>query len=236
MKKEISVIIPAYNEEQRIEDTAESVVSYFRRRRYAFEVLIMNDGSTDSTLDRARSLEERLSELHVIDLGVNQGKGRAVKEGVAHAQFAYCLFMDADNATSIDEWDKFEPFFESGARAVVGSRRLPASRIVRAQPPLRRVLGGFYRGLSRGLFGLTASDFNCGFKAYETALAKELYRRVKLLDWAFDTEVFCLLKKEGVRAEEVPVLWEHREKKSNLAPLKAGLGTLTSLWRLKRLY
>lgn len=236
MKKELSVIIPAFNEEQRLEDTVEQVVYYFRGKKYTFEVLIVNDGSTDSTLERARGLETRLPEVHVIDLGANLGKGQAVKEGILHAHHALSLFMDADNATSVREWDKFEPFFEAGARAVVASRRLPASRIVHPQPLVRRTLGGAYRGLCKGLFGLGVSDLNCGFKAYETALAKKVYKDVQVLDWAFDAEVFCLLKREGVRVEEVPVSWEHREKASNLAPLKAGFETLGSIWRLKKKY
>ena len=236
MKKELSVVIPAYNEEEQIESTVESVTAYFRRKGYKFELLIVNDGSTDSTLERVRGLEKRLPEVRVVDLGKNYGKGYAVKEGMAHTHFAYSLFMDADNATSIREWDKFETFLESGARAVIASRRLPASKIVHAQPMVRRLLGGGYRNLSRSLFGLDVSDLNCGFKAYETALAKKIYSQVRLLDWAFDTEVFCLLKKEGVQIDEVPVTWEHREKKSNLAPFRAGFLTLGSLWRLKRSY
>ena len=236
MKKELSVVIPAYNEEEQIESTVESVTAYFRRKGYKFELLIVNDGSTDSTLERVRGLEKRLPEVRVVDLGKNYGKGYAVKEGMAHAHFAYSLFMDADNATSIREWDKFETFLESGARAVIASRRLPASKIVHPQPMVRRFLGGGYRKLSRSLFGLNVSDLNCGFKAYETALAKKIYSQVRLLDWAFDTEVFCLLKKEGVRIDEVPVTWEHREKKSNLAPFRVGFLTLGSLWRLKRSY
>jgi len=236
MNKELSIIIPAYNEEERIEETVESAVAYFRAKKYKFEVLLVNDGSTDATLERSRDLERRLSEVHVVDLGQNLGKGQAVKEGIAHAHFAYCLFMDADNATAVTEWDKFEPFFEAGSRAVVASRRLPASRIVHKQPLVRRALGGGYRNLCRGLFGLAASDLNCGFKAYETALAKKVYKDVQLLGWAFDTEVFCLLKKEGVLVEEVPVVWEHREKKTNLAPFKAGFETLGSLLRLKKKY
>jgi glycosyltransferase involved in cell wall biosynthesis len=236
MNKEISVIVPAYNEASHIEETVESVVDYFRRKHYKFEVLIVNDGSADSTLERARGLEKRLSEVHVIDLGTNHGKGLAVKEGIGHARYAYSLFLDADNSTHIREWDKFEPFFESGARVVVASRRLPASRIVHEQPPARRVLGGVYRGLCKGFFGLDVSDFNCGFKAYETALAKEIYAKVQMLDWAFDTEVFCLLKEKGIKAEEVPVTWEHRDKPSHLAPFKAGLNTFGSLLRLKKKY
>ena len=236
MNKELSIIIPAYNEEERVEETVESAVAFFRAKKYKFEVLLVNDGSTDSTLLIARDLEKRLPEVHVVDLGKNLGKGQAVKEGIAHAHFAYSLFMDADNATAVAEWNKFEPFFESGARAVVASRQLPASHIVHPQPLVRRALGGGYRNLCRGFFGLSASDLNCGFKAYETVLAKKIYKDVQLLDWAFDTEVFCLLKKEGVHVEEVPVVWEHREKKSNLAPFKAGFQTLGSLMRLKRKY
>lgn len=236
MKKEISVILPAFNEEERIEETVSSVVEYFRAKRYVFEVIVVDDGSTDSTRDKALALAARVPEVKPIHFEKNLGKGQAVKAGVRAARYATCLFMDADNATSIREWDKFEPLFASGAKAVVASRRLPGSRIERPQPLTRRVLGGVYRLLCRSSFGLTASDFNCGFKAYETALAKKIYEKVQLSDWAFDTEVFCLLKKERVRVEEVPVAWKHCAKASALAPLRSGFQTLGSLGRLKKIY
>ena len=236
MTKELSVIIPAYNEEEQLASTVDSVVEYLTSKDYRFEVILVNDGSTDKTKEKTLDLLARHPFVKLIQFDTNRGKGHAVKAGIAQARYARCLFMDADNATSIREWDKFEPHFKRGSKVVIASRWLPDSRIVHPQPILRRLLGNIYRVSCQTLFGLKTSDFNCGFKAYETPLAKKIYSAVQLEGWAFDTEVFCLLKKEHVVAAEVPVSWEHREKRSHLAPIRAGFGTIGSLWRLKRIY
>jgi len=236
MTKELSVIIPAYNEEALLPETVASVVEYLTGKDYRFEVIIVNDGSTDRTKEKTLDLLARHAQAKLIQFETNRGKGQAVKAGIAQARHALCLFMDADNATSIREWDKFEPYFSRGFKVVVASRKLPDSRIVHPQPALRRVLGSFYRVACQQLFRLGISDFNCGFKAYETSLAKKIYAGVQLQGWAFDTEVFCLLQKEHVPVAEVPVSWEHRDKPSHLAPIRAGFETLGSLWRLKKIY
>ena len=236
MIKELSVIVPAYNEEKVIAQTLEEIASYLRSKGYRFEVLVVDDGSTDSTIARIRPVGERYPEIRLLSQERNAGKGMAVKRGIAEAKMPLCLFIDADNSTSIREWDKFEPLFEQGARVVIASRRVPGADIVHDQPWIRRFLGTGYRVLARGMFGLSVNDFNCGFKAYETKLAKDLYAQVRLLDWAFDVEVFCLLKKKGISVSEVPVRWEHSEKKSNLAPMRAAIKTFSSLLELKKNY
>lgn len=237
MKKQLSVIIPAYNEERHIARTLEEVAGYLKKKGYAFEIIVVNDGSKDGTAQAVLALDGVHPQVRLLHRSVNLGKGETVKEGIRHAAYPYCLFMDADNATSIAEWDRFEPLFEKGARVVVASRHLPDSKIVHPQPRIRRVFGAGYRFLSRVLFGLQSSDFNCGFKAYETALAKSVYERVRMRDWTFDTEVFCILKREGVAIEEVPVRWEHRDKPTpNIKPIAAALRTLASLLQLKTRY
>ena len=144
--------------------------------------------------------------------------------------------MDADYSTSIEEWEKFEPKFQNGARAIIASRHLPGSEIISPQPWVRRILGRGYRFLCRRWFNISVSDFNCGFKAYETSMAKAIYERTTMRDWTFDLEIFCLLKERGVPVHEVPVKWRHGEKKSQIRPFKTAFKTLVSLLKLKQKY
>lgn len=231
---ELSVVIPAFNEEERIAGTVKEVAGFLRGRGTRFEIVVVNDGSTDGT---ARVLEETARgcpELRVCAQGANAGKGEAVKRGIREARFTRCLFMDADNSTSISEWPEFERRFERGAKAVVASRHLAGSRIEHPQPFLRRFLGAGYRCLVRALFGLRASDFNCGFKAYETELARRVYADVRMKGWTFDAEAFCLLKRERVFPDEVPVRWVHHDKREGISPLRDAVISLVGLIRLKR--
>lgn len=234
MKKELSVVVPAYNEEKRIGPTLMETANYLDSRGYQFEIIVVSDGSTDSTVSVIREAAQKYPQIRLLDRSRNSGKGQTVREGVGEARFSYCLFMDADNSTTIWEWDKFEACFDRGWRAVVGSRHLPLSKISHPQPWLRRFLGWGYRFLCRRLFGLKVSDFNCGFKAYETSLAKQIFSELRMGDWTFDVELFCLLKKQSVEAAEVPVAWEHREKKGRSFPLVTAAGSLKSLWRFKK--
>lgn len=236
MKKELSVVIPAYNEAERLSATINEVLDCLRAMDYQFEIIIVDDGSTDATTQVVSAFAKLNPEIHLFSRRENLGKGQTVKEGIERARFSYCLFMDADNSTSIQEWEQFEKCFEKGARVVIGSRHLPASRIVRPQPWLRRFLGTGYRVLCRTLLGLHSSDFNCGFKAYETSLAKKIYAAVQAKDWAFDAEVFCLLKQYQIDSIEVPVHWEHRERKSAAPAPKTVLDTFKSLLELRKRY
>lgn len=236
MQKQLSVIIPAYNEEKHIQNTLREVADYFSQRGYEFEIIIVNDGSTDDTAQAVLSLDGIFPQIKMIHRSKNLGKGETVKEGIRQARYPYCLFMDADSSTSIQEWEKFEEAFSKGARVVIGSRHLSGSRIVHPQPWIRRFLGSGYRILCRRLFGLRISDFNCGFKAYETSLAKSIYEQVIVADWTFDAEVFCLLKRADASIVEVPVSWEHRDKNSSIRPIRTALKTLKSIIRLKSRY
>lgn len=239
MRKNLSVIIPAYNESRKITQTLTEAADYLIQKQYEFELIVVNDGSADDTAGEVRRLAQRFPQIKLIDNKINAGKGKAVKEGVSQARYPYCLYMDADNSTSVREWDKFEKVFEGGAKAAIASRHLPGSKITRPQPLARRFFGAGYRALCRILFGISVSDSNCGFKAYETALAQRVYSRTVMNDWTFDVEVMCRLKKEGVFVVEVPVVWAHESKKSNASLdrtiLKTLFTVLSSVFRLKLL-
>ncbi|MGH7197516.1 MAG: glycosyltransferase [Candidatus Omnitrophota bacterium] len=239
MKKELSVIIPAFNEEGKIAETLGQVVDYLSTHGYLYEILVVNDGSRDATAERAKDMARKHPAIRLIDRRENFGKGRTVKEGIAEAKFPYCLMMDADNSTRISEWGQFEKKFDEGFKVVIASRHLHGSRIGTPQPWARRFLGTGYRILCQALFGLRCSDFNCGFKAYETPIAKDVYAETRMRDWTFDVEVSCLLKKRGITFAEVPVRWWHEQKASEAsawAPVRTAWKTLGSVCELKKTY
>jgi glycosyltransferase involved in cell wall biosynthesis len=234
MNKELSVIIPAYNEEKLIAGTLEEVAAYFMDRGYQFEVLVMNDGSRDRTAEIVRQVSKRFPQVKLIDRKENRGKGQTLREGFALARFRWSLFMDADNSVSIHEWAVFEEKLAQGDKAVIASRHLPGSKIIVPQPLGRRIFGMGYRVLCRILFGLKASDFNCGFKAYETQTAKLIYGETIMNDWTFDTDVFCRMKRHAIQFSEVPVTWRHFDKTSHKGLLATAQGSFLSVMRLKR--
>jgi glycosyltransferase involved in cell wall biosynthesis len=234
MIRGLSVIIPVYNESGKITETLIEVAEYLRTRALYFEILAVNDGSRDASASKILVVSAQYPEIRLLDNAVNAGKGSVIRQGIAQARFSYCLFMDADNSTRISEWSRFEDHFEHGASVVVASRHLAESRIVRPQPFGRRFFGAGYRALCRILFGLSQSDFNCGFKAYETSLAKKIYSQTLMNDWTFDTEVFLLLNRGKARIVEVPVTWAHEDKPSSGSLGKTVLKSLYSLLRLKR--
>lgn len=233
MLKELSVIIPMYNEARKIQQTVSTTAKVLLELGYQFEILVINDGSNDDSPGRAGQMLLQFPQVRVYNNQINLGKGKAIKEGMLYAKFPYVLFMDADNSTSMGEWEKFEKAFDAGARAVIASRHLPESRILRPQPLGRRVFGAGYRWIARVFFGIKASDINCGFKAYETELAKTIYAAVEMNDWTFDLEVLCRLKMAGVEPAEVPVSWIHEDKFSHAKLLVTVRRTLRSLFRLR---
>lgn len=234
MNRELSVIIPMYNEALKIQQTIATTAKVLLEKGYLFEILVINDGSKDESPGRAGQMSLQYPQVRVFNNQINLGKGKAVKEGMVYAKYATVLFMDADNSTSMGEWDKFEQEFENGARVVIASRHLPESRILRPQPWARRVFGAGYRWLCRQWFGVTVSDINCGFKAFETALAKEVFAAVEMNDWTFDLEVLCRLKQMDVEVREVPVAWTHEDKFSHAKLFPTIRKTLRSLLKIRK--
>ena len=234
MKIDLSVIVPAYNEEKHIERTVRKAVEFLRENCYSFEVLVIDDGSSDGTLQKSEALRGDYPELKVLRHAINQGKGEAVKTGILQAARVYCLLMDADNSTDISELLKLQEKVTKECPVVVATRYSPGSHIVHPQPLLRRWLGTGYRFLCRFLFKIRGSDFNCGFKIYRTDIAKEVFAKVKMKDWSYDVEVFCRLKCMGVSVAEVPVEWTHFDKPSHASPFVTAYRTFHSLWILKR--
>ncbi len=225
----ISVVIPAYNEAGRITDTLESVIAYFAGKSYLWQLVVVNDGSQDETSAVVEKFSRRCP-LMLLDNRENKGKGAAVRQGMLAAEGDIALFMDADNATKISELDKAMPFFVQEYDVVIGSRRLPESRIARKQPFMREFGGRFFGFVVRILFGLPYLDTQAGFKVFSRRARETIFREIRTSGWAFDVEALVRARDHGFRIAQIPIAW-HDQRDSKVKPL----GILRAFWDLFRL-
>ncbi|MBX9845802.1 MAG: glycosyltransferase family 2 protein [Xanthobacteraceae bacterium] len=216
----LSVVIPAYNEADRIERTLRSVLSYLRRQSFVSEVLVVDDGSDDGTVDAVARCICRTTAVKVIRSPENRGKGWAIKEGMLAASGEFRLFMDADNSAAVEHWDAVAPLLEAGIDVVVGSRFAYSSRIHVAQPWARRLLGQVYRGVVRLGFSLPLTDTQAGFKVFSCRAAEHVFARAKIERWAFDVEILLIAQCVGFRTAEVALDW-HDDGRSRMSILRA---------------
>ena len=202
----ISIIIPVYNEEKRIEAFLADVVTYLAGQTYTYEIIIVNDGSIDLTVKLANKVLGQYipDKFRILELATNQGKGAAVKNGMLAAQGEYVFFIDADGSTAIEELGNFIPLFRAEFDIYI------AVRTKKHFAPFKRVFfGRGYIKLTRFFLGLTVSDFTCGFKCYRQEAARKIFSQQLLKNWSFDAEDLYIAQKEGCRIKEVPVYWKH---------------------------
>jgi len=234
--KNISVVIPAYNEEVNILSTLEEVVSYLKSKfRENWEVIVVDDGSRDNTANLVVSYIHK----HNLDANVkllknntNKGKGFSVKRGMLEAKGILRLFMDADNSTKIRELDKMLSLIDRGYDIIVASRRLPQSTIYHDQPFLRRFIGKVYHILVSLLLGLNLSDYSCGFKLFKREAADFIFSRQLIEGWIFDAEVLFIGNKANFLIKDVPVGWIHKDT-TKVRPFKDALKSVFDILKIK---
>lgn len=208
----LSVIIPAYNEADRLPMTLIDVDRHLSQAEYSYEILVVNDGSIDATAEITRRFAGLIKNLKLIDNPDNRGKGAVVKLGMMSAKGNIRLFMDADNSTSIIEFNKMLPYFKEGFDIVIGSRAVKGARMKPAQPALKRLagrLGNFFIQLVllKGIW-----DSQCGFKAFTEEAAEKIFSLVQISRWGFDAEVLALARWMGYKIKEMPVFWVNHPK------------------------
>jgi len=204
----LSVIIPAYNEENRLPKTLKAVNEYLQKQDYEYEILVVSDGSKDRTAEVVQDLESQIEGLRLIDNEQNHGKGYAVRQGMIEAKGDFRLFMDADNSTSIDHVEKMWSEFKAGNDVVICSRDLEESVIPQKQAWWRMRLGDIFNLIVQifsGLWGLW--DTQCGFKGFSAKAAQDIFSKAKINRWAFDVEVLVLAKQLNYTIKEIPVTW-----------------------------
>lgn len=209
---ELSLIIPAFNEAQRIGPTLRRVHQFLAARPASFEILVVDDGSTDDTAVLVMALAAELPGLRVLCSQANRGKGHAVRQGMLTATGQVRLFSDADGSTPIEELDLLLQALAAGADIAVGSRYLAASRVTRPQPWRRRVWSRLVNRIVQRLLLPGVADTHCGFKAFTAAAATHTFAACTVDGWSFDLEVLARARAQGLRIREVPVRWEDDER------------------------
>ena len=234
-KIKLSVVIPAYNEENRIAQTLEETDKYLEKQNFDYEIIVVDNGSNDHTCDIVKKYQQTSVENLVrLCLAESIGaKGSAVKMGILdHARGEYIMYMDADNATPVSEIEKFWPFLESGeCQVVIGSRYTKDANVTKKQPLMRILMSRMSNLLIQLLIAPGIRDTQMGFKGFTREAARDIFSEVTVAGWGFDMEVLTIAKKYGFKIKEVGVLW--REKGGSHVPLFAYFESLLDLFKIK---
>jgi dolichyl-phosphate beta-glucosyltransferase len=203
----LSIVIPAYNEVGRISATLADIARHLANADFEYEILVVNDGSRDATAALVREMCETIKYMTVIDSDENRGKGAAVRLGMLLARGKIRLFMDADNSTSIDQFETMRPHFAEGYAVVIGSRAVAGTQLDLPAPLYRQALGKIGNLLIQLLLVPGIWDTQCGFKAFTATAAEDLFRASVINGWGFDVELLALAGRLGYGVKEMPVRW-----------------------------
>lgn len=228
---EVSVIIPAYNEEHRIKNTLILINHFFQSNHISSEIIVVSDGSTDSTVALVQSLQKEISHLTIVENPKNKGKGYAVSYGVFKSTGKYILIADADGSTPIEEYEKLKNALSENDIAI-GSRYAKGSDIRRAQSRFRILLGRLGNSIIRLTLIDGIADTQCGFKLFTHRSAKEIFSRQKIFRFAFDAEALVIADSLGYSISEIPVSW-YNSPESRVRPVRDAARTFLDLVFIK---
>jgi len=210
----LSIIIPAFNEEKNLDKTVYKFNDYLKNQNYDFEIIIVNDGSSDKTAEVAEKLSAEFPYIKLINNKINKGKGAAVRQGFMSGQGEYCLFIDADNATDIDHLDSAWPLFEKGVDIVIASRSFrdhPETVQKIKQTIWKRSLGLAGNLIIQFLAVKKIWDTQCGFKIFSPKALEIILPRMTINRWAFDVEMLVIARKHKMNIGIIPVVWVNLE-------------------------
>lgn len=206
----LSVIIPAYNEAEKLPKTLRRFNEYFVAQPHSYEILVVNDGSGDGTAEIAVKMAGEIKNLRVIDRKKNMGKGYSVREGMLAANGRIRLFADADNATDIAHFEAMRPFFDQGYEVAICSRDpkdAPGAKQAVPQVWWKRFLGNLGNLYIQWLAIPGIWDTQCGFKAFRDFAAEKIFSTSAINRWAFDVEALALAKRFGYKIGIIPANW-----------------------------
>ena len=204
---DISIIIPAYNEESRIGAAIKTISSYLTRKKFKYEIIVVDDGSRDSTAKIVKKAALRDKKIMLIKNTKNTGKGYSVKRGMLRSSGDVSLFTDADLSTPITEIKNMINVLREGFDVVIGSRRMIGSKVKVFQPPIRRLSGWVFHKTRKMIFLKDINDTQCGFKMFKKKAVKPIFSRQATNGFVFDVEILLIAENLAYKVKEIPVKW-----------------------------
>ena len=232
MTPNLSIIIPAYNEEERIPKTLNSYLDYLKGK-INFEILVIINGCTDNTLEVVKNIAQKNKEIKYVDIGKVASKGIAVTEGFKLADSELIGFVDADLATPPNAFYDLVKNIEN-YDAVIASRWMKNSKINKSQPLTRIIAGRSFNILVNLLFNLKLKDTQCGAKLFKKTALKDILADIGKTRWAFDVDVLYLLKRKNYKTKEIPTEWS--EPGGSHVKIKTVIEMFLSIVRLRLIY
>ncbi len=233
---DLSVVIPAFNEEDRLERSLDSLIDYLSSRQWTFEVIIVDDGSADGTARVASDFAAQLGRngsVRLLRNSRNRGKGYSVRRGMLEAQGRLALLTDADLSTPIEEIGKLEvKLSDKGYDAAIGSRDVEGAEVVERQSLWRETSGKLFNRFMRLCVRLPFHDTQCGFKLFRRDAVLPVFERQQIEGFGFDVEVLYIMQRMGLRVAEVPVVWSNAS--GSKVTLRSGFRALLDLWTIRR--
>jgi dolichyl-phosphate beta-glucosyltransferase len=229
---ELSIVIPCFNEEQRLPRTIELIEQYLAQVGTSYELILVDDGSIDGTRQIMDAAAERNRSVRLEALPQNRGKGRALAEGVAAARGAEVLVTDADLSTPIEEINKLRVELSKGAGVAIASRAVKGSRVEVSQPVYRVLMGKAFNLLVQAVLLPGIWDTQCGFKLFRADVAHDVFAGLTTDGFGYDPEVLYRAKKRGVRIAEVPVVWRNSAP-TKVSPIKSSIDMFRHVVRVR---
>jgi dolichyl-phosphate beta-glucosyltransferase len=228
----LSIVIPCYNEEQRLPRTIEQIHRYLDGKNASYELVLVDDGSADGTRLIMDAAAERHSAVRVEALPRNRGKGRALAVGVQAASGDEILLTDADLSTPIEELDKLQAALNNGAGVAIGSRALRGSRVEISQPIYRVLMGKAFNLIVQAVLLPGIWDTQCGFKLFRAEVAHKVFAGLTTDGFGYDPEVLFRARRQGVKIVEVPVVWRNSAP-TTVSPIRSSLDMLKHVLRVR---
>ncbi len=228
----LSIVIPCYNEQDRLPATVDSIKGYMAGRGTDYELILSDDGSSDGTAEVIAEAMKGSPRVRGVRLVANRGKGRALAEGVAVSTGDRVLLTDADLSTPIEELPKLEATVDAGAGVAIASRSIKGSQIVISQPIYRVLMGKTFNLIVQALLLPGLWDTQCGFKLFRGDLARSVFADLRTDGFGYDPEALFLAKRRGEKIAEVPVVWRHSAP-TKVAPIRHSLDMFRDVVRTR---
>lgn len=228
----LSIVVPCFNEEQRLPRTIEQIEHYLNGKHVDYELILVDDGSADGTRRVMDAAAARHASVRVEGLPHNRGKGRALAVGVNAARGDEILLTDADLSTPIEELDKLQAALDNGAGVAIASRALRNSRVEVSQPIYRVVMGKAFNLIVQAVLLPGIWDTQCGFKLFRADVARQVFAGLSTDGFGYDPEVLYRARKQGVKIAEVPVVWRNSAP-TKVSPVRSSLDMLKHVLKVR---